>query len=121
MASFLTEAKTNIWKHLAVDVLNMSHFCLSDMSSTTDIITSCLIAVPTPVEILLKVFSTGNNDSLAEDHDVRQHFSVYEYCRDCPQCIGENWANMTQITTQNITQGNICYQMTCNPEKNRQM
>ncbi|XP_075450936.1 uncharacterized protein LOC142492127 [Ascaphus truei] len=117
MASFLTEVKTNIWKHLAVEVLNMSHFCLADMTSTTDILTSCLIAVPTPVEILLKVFSISNNDSLAEHHDVRQHFSVYEYCRDCPQCIGEKWPNMTQITTQNITQGDICYQMTCNPEK----
>lgn len=104
----------NVWTFLAVNVLNVSHFCMSNMMSTMDIVTNCLVAVPTPVELLVRLLKRSNNDTMLEASDVCFQLPVYEFCRHCPEVGKKLWSNMTSIVTMNISAGDVCYFMTCN-------
>ncbi|XP_069480546.1 uncharacterized protein [Ambystoma mexicanum] len=106
----------NMWKYLAQQVLNITHFCLTDVPNAEALLTTCLVAVPTPVPVLKHIFGVTHNDSLVQDSDIRQSFSVYEYCRFCKE-TDRKWRNLTRIITYNITQGDVCYFMTCDAKE----
>ncbi|XP_069465747.1 syncytin-A-like [Ambystoma mexicanum] len=106
----------NMWTYLAQQVLNIMHFCLTDVPNAEALLTTCLVAVPTPVPVLKHIFGVTHNDSLVQDSDIRQSFSVYEYCRFCKE-TDRKWRNLTRIITYNITQGDVCYFMTCNTKE----
>ncbi|XP_069480990.1 uncharacterized protein [Ambystoma mexicanum] len=105
----------NIWVFLARRLLNISHFCMADVNDASNLISMCLVAVPTPVPVLRHIFIVLHNDSLVEDSDVRNSFSVYEYCTFCSytDCV---WRNMTCVVTYNIALADVCYLMTCDPQ-----
>ncbi|XP_069079099.1 uncharacterized protein [Pleurodeles waltl] len=113
----LLHQPNNVWIHLAQEVLNISHFCMSNMQSVQDLITTCLVAVPTPAAVLLHIFNNTNQDGMVDVSDVRSHLSLYEYCRHCPEVGRRLWRNMTSILTFNISSGDVCYSLTCDPMK----
>ncbi|XP_069510514.1 peroxisomal membrane protein PMP34 isoform X6 [Ambystoma mexicanum] len=96
----------NMWIYLAQQVLNISHFCLTDVPNAEALLTTCLGAVPTPVPVLKHIFGV-THDSLVQDSDIGQSFSVYEYCRFCQE-TDKKWRNLTRVITYNITQGDVC-------------
>ncbi|XP_069479560.1 uncharacterized protein [Ambystoma mexicanum] len=106
----------NMCIYLAQQVLNISHFCLSDVPNAEALLTTCLVAVPTPVLVLKHIFGVTHNDSLVQDSDIRQSFSVYEYCRFCQE-TDKKWRNLTRVITYNVTQGDVCYIMTCKAQE----
>ncbi|XP_078506306.1 uncharacterized protein LOC144764037 [Lissotriton helveticus] len=113
----LLQQPDNIWTYLAGNVLNASHFCMSNLQSTADMISTCLVAVPTPAQVLLHIFNQTNFDGVVEESDVQTHLILYEYCRFCPEVTDSLWRNMTSIGTYNISTGDVCYQLTCDPTK----
>ncbi|XP_069505997.1 uncharacterized protein [Ambystoma mexicanum] len=114
--SHMITQEENMWIYLAQQVLNISHFCLTDVPNAEALFTTCLVAVPTPVPVLKHIFCVTHNDSLVQDSDIRQSFSVYEYCKFCQE-TDKKWRNLTRVITYNITQGDVCYIMTCKAQE----
>ncbi|XP_069503123.1 jmjC domain-containing protein 8 isoform X1 [Ambystoma mexicanum] len=81
--SALVRQPENMWVYLARCVFKMLHFCLTDVHSSADLISTCLVAIPTPTPVLKELFGVLHNDSLVQQSDVRNYFSVYEYCTFC--------------------------------------
>lgn len=48
----LWNPEANLWEQLATKVVNTSTFCLQSGKSVTDVFTSCLVGVPTPLDTL---------------------------------------------------------------------
>ncbi|XP_069490866.1 uncharacterized protein [Ambystoma mexicanum] len=104
----------NIWVYLAHKVLNISHFCMSDVHDSATLVSTSLMAIPTPVPVLRHFFRVLHKDPLVENSDIQSAFSVYEYCKFCAD-TDRKWRNMINIITYNIAPADVCYHMTCDP------
>lgn len=77
------------------------------------IIATCLVAIPTPVNVLLQSFNVTNAGGAVEENDVRTLMSPYEFCRFCLESTDDTWNNLTQVITFNVTEGDIYYNLSC--------
>ncbi|XP_031749370.1 uncharacterized protein LOC116407680 [Xenopus tropicalis] len=102
----------NLWEYMARIVLNTSYRCLKDVTSATELIETCFVAVATPTIVLTDIFH-AKNDSEVQDSDIETHVSVYAYVTD-QNATRRMRKNFASIVTHNVTASDICYNMTCN-------
>eukprot|EP00079_Xenopus_tropicalis_P034300 XP_017948071.1 PREDICTED: uncharacterized protein LOC108646211 [Xenopus tropicalis] len=93
-------------------VLNTSYRCLKDVTSATELIETCFVAVATPTIVLTDIFH-AKNDSEVQDSDIETYVSVYAYVTD-QNATRRMRKNFASIVTHNVTASDICYNMTCN-------
>ena len=108
----LCKTKENLWLYLA-KTLNLTDFCLQTTLSASNILETCLVAVPTPVAVWTGLLRSQWNDTDLEDHDVKYGYvNPYHACYDCPTY--ENLqSNMIEVITGLVTAAEICYNFTC--------
>ncbi|KAJ1103086.1 hypothetical protein NDU88_000514, partial [Pleurodeles waltl] len=86
----------NVCTYLAQTVLNRLDFCMMNKKSTTDVVSTCLVTIPTPDSVLLQVFNDTNKEEAVEESGVLTNFSPYEYCRFCQETTDDRLNNLIQ-------------------------